>query len=333
MSYKQSILTNCSSVKKQKLQSIAAPEVYKDVNKHYKAIHFSLVGNPLKNNVNNRIVTRYIRPFRIIVLQFNTPESWESGYSVDVSCFFNKPAKTAILKHSKKIAISKQFARWVEPYVTLKKTPGLGGFWDIHGIVGSDIVINEYELYTDLKFQNIVLTKRHISSIAAQTLCKTRHSNGVCHLSYSQHSGVMGAFILKNRSSTNLHNRTTIYYISDYELKQCLLTQFANKQVVELSKWKSPDNARLCNQATVKFAHLLGNTLTRSEQIRSSLLGSLTSNSLVSNLELIISVSILNRFKNPLYKLVRLIAYLQPLVLRKQKAYAHQKDVHTSRIE
>nr|YP_010003094.1 hypothetical protein JXX85_mgp27 [Ulva sp. TM708]AZP40127.1 hypothetical protein [Ulva sp. TM708] len=313
MSYKQSILNNCSSVKKQKLQSIAASEVCKDVSKYYKAIHFSLVGNCPKNYVNNQIKTTYIRPFRIIVLKFNTPEGWESGYSIDVSCFFNKPPKTAILKHSKKIKISKQFAHWVEPYAILKKQHVglLPEFRDIHDIVGSDINIYEYELYIDLKFQNIILAKHHISNIAAQTLCKTQYSNGVYQLSYTQHSGVMGAFILKNINCRDLYNRTTIYYISDYELKQCALANFANKQVVELSKWENPDNAELSNQATVKFEHLLGNTLTSSEQIRSSLLGGLASNSLVSYLELIISISILNRFKSPLHKLVVLLTYRQ----------------------
>lgn len=313
MSYKQSILNNCSSVKKQKLQPIAASEVCKNVSKYYKAIHFSLVGNHLKNNANNQIKTTYIRPFRIIVLKFNTPESWESGYSVDVSCFFNKPPKTAILKHSKKTKISKRFAHWVEPYAILKKQHilGLTGFRDIHDIVGSDINVYEYELYIDFKFQNIVLTKLHISNIIAQTLCKTQYSNGVYQLSYTQHSGVMGAFILKNINCSNAYNRTRIYYISDYELKQCALANCANKQVVELSKWRNPGNAGLSNQATVKFSHLLGNTLTGSEQIRSSLLGGLASNSLVSYLDFIISVSLLNRFKSPLHKLVVLLTYRQ----------------------
>nr|YP_009420522.1 hypothetical protein [Ulva pertusa]ASO76170.1 hypothetical protein [Ulva pertusa]ASO76212.1 hypothetical protein [Ulva pertusa] len=313
MSYKQSILNSWSSVKKHKEQSIAASEPRKDVSKYYKAINFSLSGLCPKNNENNLVKPTYIRPFRVMVLKFNTPESSESHHSVDVSSVFNKPPKMAILKHSKKIKISKQFAHWVEPYTLLKKQHMglLPEFCNIHDIVGSDINIYEYELYINSNCQKVILTKHHISNIVAQTLCNTQYSNGVYQLSYTQHSGVMGAFILKNINCTNFYNSATIYYISDYELKQCALSNFANKRVVEFSKWENHGNNFISNQATEKFAHLLGNTLTSSEQIRSSLLGGLVSNSLISNLQSIISLSVLNRYKSPLHRLAALLTHRQ----------------------
>nr|YP_009560607.1 hypothetical protein [Ulva compressa]ATP01472.1 hypothetical protein [Ulva compressa] len=307
MDYKQSILNHCSSVQKRKFKSIPSLEGYKDVSRYYKTIHFSLVGDRLKDTVQNQAKITYARPLRIIVLKFNTPESLQRSYSIDVSNLFSKPPKSAILKHSKKIKMSKRFAHWVEPCGIVKKQYASGGLGEINQIVGSEINLHEHELYIDLKLRNITLTKAHISNIVAQTLFKTQCVNGADQVSYTERSGVIGAFILKNTHLSN--GLPVVYYISDQELKQCALANFAKKQIIEFTQWSS--NAQLPDQTKIKFEHLLGNTLTSSEQVRTSLHAGLTSSSLVSHLRTIISISVLNSFKSPLHTLVGLLAYRQ----------------------
>nr|YP_010216400.1 hypothetical protein LK039_mgp40 [Ulva intestinalis]UBR43421.1 hypothetical protein [Ulva intestinalis] len=308
MNYKQSPLNYFSSIKKQKFKSIGTLEGCKDVSKYYKTIHFSLLGNTLEDTVQNQSKATYTRPLRIIVLKFNTPESRKRPYSIDVSNVFNKSPKSVILKHSKTIKISKRFAHWVEPYGTLKQQYMGRGFGDIDQIVGSDISIHEHELYIDCKFQNIVLTKAHISYIVAQTLCNAQYINGADQLSYTERSGVIGALILKN---THLSNgfRTVIYYISDDELKQCALANFAKKQIIQLTQWSS--NVESPNQTKIKFEHLLGNTLTGSEQVRTSLHPDLASSNLVGHLQTVVSIGVLNSLKSPVHKLIVLLTYCQ----------------------
>nr|YP_010003053.1 hypothetical protein JXX86_mgp33 [Ulva sp. TM637]AZP40082.1 hypothetical protein [Ulva sp. TM637] len=313
MNYKQSILNNSSSIRKQNLKSISISEASKDVSKYYKTIHFSLFGGEVRSTPQNKKKTSHIQPLRVIVLKFNTPEKCEKPYTIDVSCFFNKPSKSVILRHSKKIKISRQFAHWIKPYGVLKKQSLEHleqGFNNINAIVGSDISMHEYELYIDLKYQNLALTKSHISYIVAQTLCKTRYINKSYQVSYTEHAGVIGAFILKNSRFRNNVNPITIgYFISDYELKQCALTNFTKKQIIEVTQRYSAISP---DRAMQKFEHLLGDT-SASGQIRSSVRAE-SGGMLASNLQTIISISTLNSLKSPLYKLVSLLTKTQHLL-------------------
>lgn len=312
MNYKQSILNNSSNIRKQNLKSISISEACKDISKYYKTIHFSLFGGEVRSALQNKKKTWHIQPLRVIVLKFNTPEKCEKPYTIDVSCFFNKPSKSVILKHSKKIKISRQFAHWIKPYGVLKKQSLEQGFNNINAIVGSDISMHEYELYIDLKYQNLALTKSHISYIVAQTLCKTRYINKSYQVSYTEHAGVIGALILKNSRFRNNVNPTTIgYFISDYELKQCALTNFTKKQIIEVTQWYSASESP--NRAIQKFEHLLGDISTSGDQVRSSVRAE-SGGRLVSHLQTIISISTLNSLKSPLYKLVSLLTKTQHLL-------------------
>nr|UTA96727.1 hypothetical protein [Ulva meridionalis] len=304
MNYKQSVLNNNSNIRKHNLNQ-SHYLAYKAVSKHYKAINFSLVGNGVKSTVQNEKDVLYIRPLRIIILQFHTLEKSKDSYSIDVSCFFNKPLKSVILKHSKKIKISKQFAHWLKPYNLLKQQFMQGGFNYINNIVGSDISMHEYELYIDLKLKNIPLAKSHISYIVAQTLCKAQRINKSYQASYSEHIGVVGAFILKNGGfKNNVNSKMIGYFISDHELKQCALANFRKRQTIEVTQW--PRFIKLPNETIGKLNNLLGGTLAGSEQVRSS--ASAGSNGLlVSNLQSIVYIGTLSSLKSPLRKLVNLL--------------------------
>lgn len=307
MNYKQSVLNNNNSnIRKQNLNITASEkQSYKDV-KHCKAINFALVGS--KSTAENKEEISYTRPLRVIVLQFYTLEKFKESYSIDVSGFFNKPSKSVILKHSKQNKISKQFAHWIRPYGVLKHRSRQGEFGNINNIVGSDISMNEYELYIDQK-NGIPLTKSHISYIVAQTLCKTHYINKSYQVSYTEHAGVIGAFILKNRGYTNFVNPTVIgYYISDYELKQCALANFTKKQTIEVGEWSSFSKLP---KRRKKFDNLLGDTATSNELVRSSVL--LTGDQLVNTLQSIASVCTLNSCKRPLLQLVNLLTKIQHL--------------------
>lgn len=311
MNYKQSVLNNYSNTRKQD-QNISAPEAYKDVSKYYKVVNFSLVGKGRNITGQNQKKASYIRPLRVMVLKLHTPENCEKPYSVDVSCFFNKPPKSIILKHLKKVKIAKQFAHWIKPYDVLKKQYMKGEFDNINTIVGSDISMHEYELYIDLQFQNIPLTKRHISYIVAQTLCKMQYLNKSHQLSYTEDAGVIGAFILKN---PHFRNRVSLpiigYFISDNELKQCALANFTKKQAIKVTEWAN--SIKLSNRAIPKFEHLLGDISTNGEQVRASLHAKLGSR-LAGNLQAIVSISTLISLKSPLYMLVNLLGKTRRLL-------------------
>lgn len=310
MNYKQSILNNFSNIRKQN-RCMSVLENNKEVSKYYKVIDFSLAGKGKNLTAQDQKKTSYIRPLRITVLKFHTPERSEKSYSIDVSCFFNKPSKSVILKYLKKIKISKQFAHWIKPNGILKKEYTKGGFNNINKIVGSDISMYEYELYIDLKFQNIPLSKSHISYIVAQTLCKTQYINKSHQLSYTEDTGVIGAFILKNRHFRNYANHPIIgYFISDNELKQCALANFTKKQTVKVTEWASA--IKLRNRETTRFEHLLGDISTSGEQVRGSIDSKLSS-LLAGNLQAIGSISTLSCLKRPLYTLVSLLAKTQHL--------------------
>lgn len=303
MNYKQSILNfHYNNIRKRNLKSISASEACKDVSKYYKAISFSLMGKGATGAVPNKKKNSYSRPLRIVVLKFQTPERCEKTYSIDVSCFFNIPSKSAILKHSKTVKISKQFAHWIRPYGVVKTKYIEQGFNNINKIVGSDISIHEYELNIDLKFNNLPLTKSRISYIVAQILCKGQYLNNSYQVSYTEHGGIIGAFILKNPPFKNSINPSVIgYYISDYELKQCALANFTKRQTIEIIQWSS--YMKLPNP---KFEHLLGDTSTSSEQVRLSLRAG-SSGRLVSNFNQILRISALHSLKSPLLELVKLL--------------------------
>lgn len=304
MSYKQAVLSNNSNRIKQD-QNISVSEAYKDVSKYYKVVNFSLIGKGRNGVTQNKKKTTYIQPLRIIVLRLHTPEKCEKPYSVDVSCFFNKPSKSIILKHLGQVKITKQLAHWIKPYGISKKRYMKGEFNNINTIVGSDISMHEYELYIDLRFQSIPLTKRHVSYIVAQTLCKTQYTNKSHQLSYTKDGGVIGALILKNPRLKNEVSPIIGYFISDNELKQCALANFAKKQTVKVTEWAS--SAKSSNRTIPKFEHLLGDLSTSGELVRTSIHAKL-GGSLTSNLRAIVSLSTLITLKNPLYTLVNLLA-------------------------
>nr|BBE20975.1 hypothetical protein [Ulva ohnoi] len=303
MKYKQSILNlHYNNIRKQNLQSISTSEASEDVSRYYKAISFSLMGKGTTSSVPTTKKNPYTRPLRIVVLKFQTPESCEKTYSIDVSCFFNRPPKNAILKHSKTAKISKQFAHWIRPYGVVKNKCIEQGFNNINKIVGSNISIHEYELNIDLKLNNFPLTKSHISYIVAQTLCKGRYLNNSYQVSYTEHGGIIGAFILKNPPFNHFTNPSVIgYYISDYELKQCALANFTKRQTIEITQW--PGSTKLPNP---KFEHLLGDTSTSKELVRLSL-HARSSGRLVSNFKQVLRISALHSLKSPLLKLMRLL--------------------------
>lgn len=307
MNNKQSVLNNFSNIRKQN-QCISALENCKDVSKYYKVIDFSLVG-PQPTQDQNK--TLYAQPLRIIVLKFHTPEKSERSYSIDISCFFNKPSKSIILKYLKKSKISKQFAHWVKPCNTVKKEYTKGGLNNINRIVGSDISMYEYELYIDPQFQNIHLSKSHISYIAAQTLCKTQYINKVYQLSYTDDPAVIGAFILKNPYLRKRANPGIVgYFISDNELKQCALASFTKKETIKVTEW--PSYIKSTNQQITRFEHLLGDISTSGEQVRTSIHGKL-SGELARNLQGVASISTLSSLKRPLYTLISLLDKTQHL--------------------
>nr|YP_009172350.1 hypothetical protein [Ulva fasciata]ALG35709.1 hypothetical protein [Ulva fasciata]AML79985.1 hypothetical protein [Ulva fasciata]QBR54775.1 hypothetical protein [Ulva lactuca] len=303
MNFKQSILNlHYNNIRKQNLQSISTSKACKDVSKYYKAISFSLMGKEAANSVPATKKNRYTRPLRIIVLKFQTPESCEKTYSIDISCFFNRSSKSAILKHLKTVKISKQFAHWIRPYGVVKNKSIEQGFNNINKIVGSDISISEYEFNIDLKLNNLPLTRSHISYIVAQTLCKGRYFNNSYQVSYTEHGGIIGAFILKNPPFNNFTNPSVVgYYISDSELKQCALANFTKRQTIEITQWSS--STKLPNP---KFGHLLGDTSTSKELVRLSLHAG-SSGRLVSNFKQVLRISALHSLKSPLLKLVRLL--------------------------
>lgn len=303
MNDKQSIFNNFSN--------ISALEK-KEVSKYYKVIDFSLVGKGRNRTAQNQKKILYSRPLRITILKFHTPERSEKLYSIDVSCFFNKPSKSIILKYLKKIKISKQFAHWIKPYGILKKEYMKGEFNNINKIVGSDISMYEYELYIGQQFQNMPLLKSHISYIVAQTLCKTQHINKSHQLSYTEDAGVIGAFIVKNQHFRNHANHPTVgYFISDNELKQCALANFTKKQTIKVTEW--PSSIKLTNRGITRFEHLLGDMSTSGEQVRASIHAKL-SGQLAGNLQAIGSISTLSSLKRPLYTLVSLLDKTQHLL-------------------
>nr|WVH39680.1 hypothetical protein [Ulva dactylifera] len=301
MNYKQSILNlHYNNIRKHNLQSISTSEACKDVSRYYKAISFSLMGKGATSSVPTTKKNPYTRPLRIVVLKYQTPESCENTCSIDVSCFFNSPPKSVILKHSKTVKISKKFAHWIRPYGVVKNKCVEQGFNNINKIVGSDISIYEYELNIDLKLNNLPLTKSHISYIVAQTLCKGRYLNNNYQVSYSEHGGIIGGFILKNSPFNNFTNSSVVgYYISDYELKQCALANFAKRQTIEITQWPS-------SMKNPKFVHLLGETSTSKELVRLSLHAE-SNGKLVSNFKQVLRISALHSLKSPLLKLVRLL--------------------------
>nr|WVH39717.1 hypothetical protein [Ulva taeniata] len=302
MNYKQSILNlHYNDIRKRDLQSISNSEACKDVSRYYKAISFSLLGKGATSSVPTTKKNPYTRPLRIVVLKFQTPESCEKTCSIDVSCFFNRPSKSVILKHSKTVKTSKQFAHWIRPYGVEKSKYIEQGFDNINKIVGSDISIHEYELNIDSKLNNLPLTKSHISYTVAQTLCKGRYLNNRYQVSYTEHGGILGAFILKNPPFKNFTNPSVIgYYISNYELKQCALANFTKRETIELFQWSS--SMKLPNP---KFERLLGDT-TSKELVRLSLHAG-SSAKLVSNFKQVLRISALHSLKSPLLKLVRLL--------------------------
>lgn len=314
MNNKENVLNNNSNIIKHSF-NITPSEAYKDVNKHYKAICFSLVGEGGPSTHENHRETGYIRPLRLIVLQFQTLEKPKEFYSIDVSSFFNKPLKSVILKHSKKIKISKKFGHWIQSYpmgprdTRFKKEPGQRGLNSINYIVGSDISMHEYVLYIDLEFSSIPLTKSHISYMIAQTLCKTQCTKKSYQASYTANGGVIGAFILKKGVfRNNINPVVSGYYISDYELKQCALANFSKKQSVEITQWV-PRFAKSSNEIIGKFNNLLGESSASNELLRSSA-PSGSSGQLVSNIQLILNRGTLSNTIRPIYRLVALLTKL-----------------------
>lgn len=314
MNYKQSVLNDNNNIRKQNLNITASSETYKDVNKHYKAINFSLIGHEVTGIMQNKKKLSCVKPLRIIVLEFNAIKKCKSSYNVDVSCFFNKPLKSVILKYSKRVQISKQFANWVKPCYTNKTTKKQslqGGLTGINNIMGSDISMYEYELYVDLKLKNVPLTKTNISYIIAQTLCKTRRIKKSYQASYAEHTGILGAFILKNGDFRNSRNHPIIgYYISDYELKQCALANFNKKQPIEVTQWSLIKK----NETAGKYNNLLGDTATGKELVRTSTPAE-SGCQLVKNLQLMTNVGTLSSLQSPLYTLVNLLTKIETFSL------------------
>nr|AKF33557.1 hypothetical protein [Ulva sp. UNA00071828] len=307
MNYKQRVLNNNSNIRKHNF-SITALEASKGVSKHYKAIDFSLVGNGVKSTAQNKKEISYIRPLRIVVLQFHTIENYNDSYSIDVSCFFNKPLKTVILKYSKRTKISKKFARWIksDPTYSVLKNNYKGGLNINNNIVGSDINMHEYELYIDLHLKSIPLTKSRISYTIAQTLCKTQHINKSLKASYTEQAGVIGAFILKNNDRDKGNTPMLGYYISEYELKQCALANFTKKQTIEVTQWPHCIKINKTNEAVGKYNSLLGGITTKNELVRSSTPAG-SGGPLVKRFQTVASIGTLSSLKRPLHTLVNLL--------------------------
>lgn len=313
MNNKESILNNHSNIRKQSF-NITASEGYKDVNKHYKAIRFSLEGDKTKHSQKDPREPSYSKPLRLIVLEFNTFEKDKKPYSIDVSSFFNKPFKSVVLKYSKKIKISKKFGHWVKRYPMdpiynlLKKECEERGLHSIHDIVGSDLSMHEYVLYIDLRLKSIPLTKSHISCITAQTLCKTRYTNKNYQTFYTATGGVLGAFILKNTELQKNMNPIVIgYFISDYELKQCALANFTKKQSVEITHW--PPSVESSKEKIGQLNNLLGDSSENSELLRASA-PSESTHQIVTSLWRVLNRGSLKSATGPIYKLIGLLTKL-----------------------
>lgn len=312
MNNKESILIH-SNIRKQSF-NITASEGYKDVNKHYKAIRFSLEGEKAEQPQKDPQQPSYNKPLRLIVLEFNTLEKDKKPYSIDVSSFFNKPFKSVVLRYSKKIKISKKFGHWVKRYPTdpiynlLKKECEERGLHSVHDIVGSDLSMHEYVLYVDLRLKSIPLTKSQISCITAQTLCKTRYINKKYQAFYTSTGGVLGAFILKNAElQKNINPIVVGYYISDYELKQCALANFTKKQSVEITHW--PPFVESPKEKIEQLNNLLGDSSGNNQLLRASAPPESTYQ-IVTSLRQVLNRGSLKSTTGPLYKLVRLLTKL-----------------------
>lgn len=319
MNYTKNLPDNSyENIQNQNLESVNTSETSKHISKYYKTINLSLLGNTLERLKQSQVKTTvYAKPLYITVLTFDITDDYKESYSIDVSFFFSKPPRTIILEHLSKTKISKRFAHWVDSDALFKKQSRSKGFRNINHILGSAIYMHQYRVCVNSSIQRVSLTKAHLSYLVAQTLCKTQYVNGITKAYYSGTSSIIGAFVFKsyNFNPVSGDNTTAIYYLSDYELKQCALANLTQKQTIGISQWEwewaSSNDFHSTDKNLTRLQRLLGDTSTSSELVRTSIHSNLSDRNLINQLQAIMNLGALGYLKQPLHQFIKLLILLQ----------------------